>query len=112
MQNDLRIILTKKNDFFKMKINVDTVKKIANLARIEVKKDELAGVAAELSEIVSFMEELNEANVTTTPPMTSVTPMRSSLRDDEITDGGDAGKILGNAPEKNEGFFTVPKVIE
>lgn len=95
-----------------MIIDVDTVKKIANLARIEVKREELGDLAIELSNIVSFMEELKDVDVANISPMTSVTPMNIPLRDDQITDGGNPKEILGNAPEKNEGFFAVPKVIE
>ena len=44
--------------------------------------------------------------------MTSVTPMRMEWRADEVTEGGDAARVLGNAPETRDGFFTVPKVVE
>jgi len=44
--------------------------------------------------------------------MTSVTPMKLPLRKDAVTDGGDAAKVLMNAPATEEGFFLVPKVVE
>ena len=103
---------TPKSIALTMIINVDTVKKIANLARIEVKREELGDLATELSDIVSFMEELKDVDVANISPMTSVTPMNITLRDDQITDGDNPEEILRNAPDKNEGFFAVPKVIE
>ena len=44
--------------------------------------------------------------------MTSVTPMNARLRRDEITDGGNADRVLANAPLRRDGFFAVPKVVE
>ena len=45
-------------------------------------------------------------------PMTSVTPQRLKRREDVVTEGDQADKILRNAPDAREGFFAVPKVIE
>jgi aspartyl-tRNA(Asn)/glutamyl-tRNA(Gln) amidotransferase subunit C len=44
--------------------------------------------------------------------MTSVTPMRLRLREDRVTEGEMAARILANAPDQREGFFAVPKVVE
>ena len=95
-----------------MAIDEKTVKKIAKLARIEVSESDLLTLSSELSKIVLFMEELNEADISEVQPMTSVTPMDLKLRKDLITDGNCAQDILQNAPMQNEGFFTVPKVVE
>jgi aspartyl-tRNA(Asn)/glutamyl-tRNA(Gln) amidotransferase subunit C len=51
-------------------------------------------------------------NVEGVEPMTSVTPMKLPLREDKVTDGGDAAKVLMNAPQTEEGFFLVPRVVE
>ena len=95
-----------------MTIDKKAVKKIAQLARIEVTENELADLSLELSKIVLFVEELNEVEIGGVPPMTSVTPMETLLRKDLVTDGNCAPDILKNAPMENEGFFTVPKVLE
>jgi aspartyl-tRNA(Asn)/glutamyl-tRNA(Gln) amidotransferase subunit C len=44
--------------------------------------------------------------------MTSVTPMKLKMRADKVTDGGDAARVLANAPQTADGFFVVPKVVE
>ena len=95
-----------------MSIDIDTARKVAHLARIAVKEEDLPALAGELSAVLSFMEELNEVDVDGVEPMTSVTPMRLKRREDVVTDGGMPERILSNAPDAREGFFAVPKVVE
>ncbi|MCX7889247.1 MAG: Asp-tRNA(Asn)/Glu-tRNA(Gln) amidotransferase subunit GatC [Rhodobacteraceae bacterium] len=95
-----------------MSIDTATARKVAHLARIAVREEELPGLARELSGILSFMEQLNEVDVTGVEPMVSVTPMRLKRRADVVTDGNMPEKILSNAPDAREGFFAVPKVVE
>jgi aspartyl-tRNA(Asn)/glutamyl-tRNA(Gln) amidotransferase subunit C len=93
-------------------IDLDTARKVAKLARIRVADDKLPALAQELTNILTFMEQLNEVDVTGVEPMTSVTPMRLKRRLDGVTDGGIQAKVLLNAPDAREGFFAVPKVVE
>jgi aspartyl-tRNA(Asn)/glutamyl-tRNA(Gln) amidotransferase subunit C len=95
-----------------MAIDQETARRVAHLARIEVAEAELAPLAAELSSILGWMEQLREVDVEGVEPMTSVTPMRLRWRDDVVTDGGDRERVLANAPDARDGFFTVPKVVE
>ena len=85
---------------------------MAHLARIEVAEADLGPLAAELSGILGFMEQLNEVDVAGVEPMTSVTPMRMEWREDVVTEGGERDRVLANAPEARAGFFAVPKVVE
>ncbi len=95
-----------------MSIDIDTARRVAHLARIAVKEQDLPALAGELSGILTFMEQLNEVDVTGIEPMTSVTPMRLKRRADVVTDGGQPAAVLSNAPDAREGFFAVPKVME
>ncbi len=95
-----------------MSIDKETARRVAHLARIEVAEADLAPLAAELSAILGFMEELRAVDVEGVEPMTSVTPMRLPWRDDVVTDGGFPERVLANAPDARAGFFTVPKVVE
>lgn len=95
-----------------MSIDKDTARKVAHLARIAVKEEDLTKLAGELSAVLAFMEQLNEVDVTGIEPMTSVTPMRLKRREDVVTDGNIQAQILKNAPDAREGFFAVPKVVE
>jgi aspartyl-tRNA(Asn)/glutamyl-tRNA(Gln) amidotransferase subunit C len=95
-----------------MSINTETARKVAHLARIAVKEEDLPALAGELSAVLAFMEQLNEVNVDGIEPMTSVTPMRLARRKDVVTDGNIQRQVLANAPDAREGFFAVPKVVE
>ncbi|HZC57514.1 MAG TPA: Asp-tRNA(Asn)/Glu-tRNA(Gln) amidotransferase subunit GatC, partial [Xanthobacteraceae bacterium] len=65
-----------------------------------------------LNAILAFVEQLAEVNVDGVEPMTSVTPMAMKMRQDKVTDGGNADAIIGNAPAHEGHFFLVPKVVE
>ena len=95
-----------------MSLDKATVRNIANLARLEVRDDELDHLAGELSNIITFVEQLAEVNTDGVEPMTSVAHMELPRRADEVTDGDCRDKVLANAPEQQDGFFLVPKVVE
>jgi len=95
-----------------MSIDVTTAARVAHLARIRVDEAALPKLADELTAILGFMEQLNEVDVKGVEPMTSVTPMAAPVRADEVTDGGIQERVLANAPDAREGFFSVPKVVE
>jgi aspartyl-tRNA(Asn)/glutamyl-tRNA(Gln) amidotransferase subunit C len=89
-----------------------TVARIARLARIAVPAEELAPLATELSHILEWIEQLNEVDTDGVQPMTSVAAMKLAWREDRVTDGGRPEDILANAPERQDGYFVVPKVVE
>ncbi|MEO1548907.1 MAG: Asp-tRNA(Asn)/Glu-tRNA(Gln) amidotransferase subunit GatC [Pseudomonadota bacterium] len=95
-----------------MAIDRNTARKVAHLARIAVRDEDLDALAGELNGILSFMETLGEVDVDGVEPMTSVTPMALPLREDQITAGNQQSQVLANAPDAREGFFAVPKVVE
>jgi aspartyl-tRNA(Asn)/glutamyl-tRNA(Gln) amidotransferase subunit C len=95
-----------------MSVDVAIVRRIAHLARIAVADDEIEHLRSELNAILAFVEELSEVDVEGVEPMTSVTPMKLKLRADQVIEGGDASRILANAPQTDDGFFVVPTVIE
>ena len=95
-----------------MSIDRETARKVAKLARIAVPDDRLDALASEFNAILGFIEQLGEVDVDGVEPMVSVTPMRLVRRPDVVTEGGQAGAILANAPLAREGFFAVPKVVE
>ena len=95
-----------------MSIDKDTAARVANLARISIPDEELENVAKELSNIIGFMEQLNEVNVDNVEPMTSVTPTVLKKRTDVVNDGNQQSKVLSYALDSREGFFAVPKVLD
>ena len=95
-----------------MSIDVETARRVAKLARIQVDDGDLPALAGELSNILGFMEQLNEVNVEGVEPMTSNVAQTLRLREDEVTDGNKVADVLSNAPKSADGFFVVPKVVE
>ncbi|HYB57018.1 MAG TPA: Asp-tRNA(Asn)/Glu-tRNA(Gln) amidotransferase subunit GatC [Alphaproteobacteria bacterium] len=95
-----------------MSVDEATVRKIARLARIKVKDEEVAPLARELSQILAWIEQLNEVDTAKVAPLASTVDAKLPWRKDVVSDGGYREKILANAPERVEGFFAVPKVVE
>ena len=95
-----------------MSLDKTTVRNIAFLARIKVPEEELDHLAKELSEIIGWVEQLNEVDTEGIEPMTSVADLTLPWRADVVTDGDYPDRVLANAPEPEGGFFAVPKVIE
>lgn len=95
-----------------MSVDSATVRRIAHLARIAVKDDEVEHLQGELNAILAFVEQLSEVDVSGVEPMTSVTPMTMKKREDKITDGEMPDLIIKNAPAREDHFFLVPKVVE
>jgi aspartyl-tRNA(Asn)/glutamyl-tRNA(Gln) amidotransferase subunit C len=95
-----------------MSVDPETVRRIAQLARVAVAEHEIEQLRGELNAILAFVEQLSEVDVEGVEPMTSVIPMEMKKRPDVVTDGGIADAILKNAPAAEEHFFVVPKVVE
>ena len=95
-----------------MLLDKETIKNIANLARIQVPDDNLDHLAKELSSIMDWVEQLNSVNTDGVEPLASVIDVTLPLREDKITDGDCRNKVLANGPEVEDGYFAVPKVIE
>lgn len=95
-----------------MSVDLETVKRVARLARIAVTEEDAQKMQGELNAILGFVEQLNEVNVDGVEPMTSVVHMEMKKRVDKVTDGGKADDIVANAPLSEDGFFMVPKVVE
>jgi aspartyl-tRNA(Asn)/glutamyl-tRNA(Gln) amidotransferase subunit C len=95
-----------------MSVDKATVVRIAHLARLKVPEEELDGLAGELNNILRWVEQLDELDTAAVPPMASVHDVPMRWRADEVTEGGQAGDIVANAPDAAEHFFAVPKVVE
>lgn len=95
-----------------MALDKANVARIAALARIRVEEGELEALAQELSQILAWVEALNEVETRGVAPMASAAVSRLPMRADAVTDGGCREAILDNAPQSAKGFFVVPKVVE
>jgi aspartyl-tRNA(Asn)/glutamyl-tRNA(Gln) amidotransferase subunit C len=95
-----------------MSVDAATVRRIAHLARIAVAESEVEHLQGELNAMLAFVEQLREVNVDGVEPMTSVMPMEMKKRRDVVNDGEIADEVVANAPETQDHFFLVPKVVE
>jgi aspartyl-tRNA(Asn)/glutamyl-tRNA(Gln) amidotransferase subunit C len=95
-----------------MSLDAATVRRIARLARIRVDDAEVVTLQAELNAILGYVAQLNEVDVAGVEPLSGGAQMAMRLREDVVTDGAMAEKILANAPDRIGEFFAVPKVVE
>lgn len=95
-----------------MAVDVDTVRRVARLARIAEPPERLEAIVGELNGILGWIEQLNEVDVDGVAPMTSVVSVKLPFRKDVVNDGFNADRVLANAPRATDGFFVVPKVVE
>lgn len=95
-----------------MPLDAAATRRIAHLARIAVKDEELPHLASEISAMLAFVGQLNEVDIDGVEPMTSVLPMAMKQRADVVDDGGIADEVVANAPATEDHFFLVPKVVE
>lgn len=95
-----------------MSVDQKTVRHIAQLARIAVEEQELAPLAGELNGILDWIEQLSEVDTENVAPMTSAIEHGMKMRDDVVTVGNLQAEVTANAPDSDDGFFVVPKVVE
>lgn len=95
-----------------MQVDEATVKRIARLARIKVTAEEAKGLEKELSGILDWVKLLDEVDTAGVEPMTRVVPIKLKMRQDQVTDGDIGDQVTANAPQTEDHFYVVPKVVE
>jgi len=95
-----------------MSINKETVKKISKLARISVSDQQASVLEKNLNSILSFVNQLNELNTEKIQLISTISSQKLIMRDDVVKVSNQKEDILKNAPEKNNSYYIVPKVVE
>ena len=95
-----------------MAIDKDTVVRIARLSRIAMEDDALEPMAQELNGILAWVEQLGEVDTEGVEPMTGAIASTLPQREDSAKAGAATNDLLANAPEADDGFFVVPRVVE
>jgi len=95
-----------------MSVTEKDVKYIANLARLQLSKEEVTSLAGDMNKILGHMELLNELDTTDVEPLEHVIDLESRLRKDEAKEPLSHEDALKNAPDADSDYFRVPKVIE
>lgn len=95
-----------------MKITRAEVEHVARLARLELTETEKETFTGQMDAILAYVGKLNELNTDGIVPTAHAVPMENAFREDEVRPSIGIENALANAPERVEGFFRVPKVIE
>ena len=95
-----------------MSISPEEVLKIANLARLQIKPDEVEQYATDLSSIIKLVEQMNAVDTKDIQPMAHPLDATQRLREDKVTEENQRDKFQAVAPSAEKGLYVVPKVIE
>jgi len=95
-----------------MPLNLDDIRRVAHLARIEVTDAELRAAQHELNGILGLVEQLQAADTTGVEPMAHAQDVTLRLRADEVTESDERARFQSIAPRVEAGLYLVPKVIE
>jgi aspartyl-tRNA(Asn)/glutamyl-tRNA(Gln) amidotransferase subunit C len=95
-----------------MKVDLDTVRKIAHLARLDFDQQHEDDMVESMSEILDWVDQLREVDTKDVEPLTSMSQEVNVLRPDEVRDVLSRQEGLAQAPRRDDAFFRVPKVIE
>ncbi|MEQ9406988.1 MAG: Asp-tRNA(Asn)/Glu-tRNA(Gln) amidotransferase subunit GatC [Fuerstiella sp.] len=93
-------------------MNLEEVKKVASLARLELSEQELATYGEQLTQILSYVEMLNEVDVQSTEPMPHAIDLQNVFRADECRPSLERDAALANAPRTDGKYFQVPQILE
>jgi len=94
------------------KIDETQVRKVAKLSRLELSDNEIEQFSGELSSIIEYIEKLNELDVDDVEPLAHCLPIHNVFRKDVVKPSLDNASALENAPDKHDGYFKVPKVLD
>lgn len=95
-----------------MKIDRELLDKIAHLSRLEFDEKDAEKMMADMTNIVNWVDKLNEVDTTGVEPLTTMSHEINVMREDEVKPHLPHDLALKNAPKKDADFFRVPKVIE
>lgn len=95
-----------------MKITCKDVANVALLSRLEFSENELETFTGQMDAILEYADVLNKLNVDNVQPMAHVLPLKNVMRADEAKPSLPRELALSNAPEQEDGYFKVPKVME
>jgi aspartyl-tRNA(Asn)/glutamyl-tRNA(Gln) amidotransferase subunit C len=88
------------------------IEKVARLARLELSKDEKERFQSQMDQILTYMEQLSRVDTTGVEPTSHAIPVHNAFREDETKPSFPREKVMATAPEEEEGYFKVPRIIE
>ena len=94
------------------KIDQTQVRKVAKLSRLDLTEDEIEEFTGQLSAILEYVEKMNELDTAGVEPLAHCLPVSNVLRDDSAKESLGTEKVLANAPQRDDQFFKVPKILD
>ena len=95
-----------------LKITTEDVKYVANLARLNVTEEEAETLRAQMADIITFADTLSEIDTAGIEPTNYAIKVENVLRSDKVKESYDRDELLKNAPSKQAGCYTVPRIVE
>ncbi|VAX35519.1 Aspartyl-tRNA(Asn) amidotransferase subunit C @ Glutamyl-tRNA(Gln) amidotransferase subunit C [hydrothermal vent metagenome] len=92
-------------------VSENDVRHIGDLARIHLRDDEVAPLTKNLEDIIAYVKQLENLDVTDVEPTSHVLPLKNVYREDEIKPSINRDLLLKTSVKEHNGFFQVPKVI-
>lgn len=95
-----------------MKITKEQVEHVANLARLNLTDEEKEHLTKDMEAIIEFADQINSLDISDVEPTAHVIPINNVFRDDNVRPSMDRDELLSNAPNMDNGCFSVPKIVE
>lgn len=95
-----------------MKITESDIQNVASLSRLKIRPHESEKIISQLNEILTYVENLNSIDTTNIEPTTYALPMQNVFREDKVKPSLERELALSNAPQQEDGYFKVPRVLE
>ena len=92
-------------------ISKQDVEHVALLGRLELTEEEKELYTQQLNKILDAAKALQELDTENVPPTAHVLPLQNVFREDRVGEHTDPEKALSNAPDRDENFFKVPKIV-
>ena len=93
------------------KITSSDVRKVAQLARLELPEDQIETYTSQLEEILSYVDQLQEIDTQNVSPTTRAVEVVNAMREDLVENNCSREEILNQAPNREGDFFRVPKIL-
>ena len=94
------------------RIDQEQVRKVAKLSRLELTESEIEEFTNQLGAILEYVEKMNELDTDNVQPLAHCLPVSNIFREDCAKESLGTEKIMANAPQRDEAFFKVPKILD
>jgi aspartyl-tRNA(Asn)/glutamyl-tRNA(Gln) amidotransferase subunit C len=100
------------NKGYTMTVSKQEIENIAHLARLEVDEAQIEKMSQQISNILKYIDKLKDVNVAGVKPASGAAFMQNVLREDELKPSPGPDVTLANAPQRDEDFYIVPRVVK